>query len=71
MKLNDKLRAEIECALDMRKKNGTNVWSDDLDVEVKICGTFADDKFIVIKKAGRAESSQPFAEGEFKPKHGS
>ena len=71
MKLNDELRAEIECALDMRKKDGSIIWSDDQDVEVKVAGTFAGDKFIVIKKAGRAESSQPFAEGEFKIKHGS
>ena len=70
MKLTDELRAEIECALDMRKKNGDNVWEDGTELEVKIAGTFAGDKFIVIKKGGRAVSSLPFAEGEFKPKHG-
>ena len=69
MKLSDELRAEIECALSMTKKDGSLVWEDDQSVEVKVCGTFAADKFIVIKKAGRAESSQPFSEGEFKPQH--
>lgn len=64
MKLNDKLRAEIECALDMRKKNGTNIWEDDQEVEVKIAGVFAGDKFIVIKKSERAESSLPPAAQE-------
>jgi hypothetical protein len=59
MKLNDQLRAEIECALDMRKKDGTNVWADDQEVEVTIAGVFASDKFIVIKKAERAVSSRP------------
>ena len=68
MKLNDELRAEIECALDMRKKDGSSVWEDDTAVEVKVSGTFAGDKFIVIKKAGRAVSSQPME--DFKPHHG-
>ena len=70
MQLNDELRAEIECALSMTKKDGSLVWEDDTAVEVKVSGTFAADKFIVIKRAGRAVSSQPFAEGEFKPQHG-
>ncbi len=59
MKLNEQLRAEIECALDMRKKDGTRVWADDQQVEVSIAGIFASDKFIVIKKAERAVSSRP------------
>lgn len=71
MKLTDELRAEIESALDMRKKSGDPVWEDGTNLEVKVAGVFAGDKFIVIKKGGRAESSEPFAEGEFKPKHGS
>ena len=49
MKLTEKLIAEIECALDMRKKNGDVIWEDDDDIEVQIAGVFANDKFIVIK----------------------
>ncbi len=49
MKLTDELIAEIECALDMRKKNGEVIWGDDDDIEVQIAGVFANDKFIVIK----------------------
>ena len=49
MKLTDELIAEIECALDMRKKNGEVSWGDDDDIEVQIAGVFANDKFIVIK----------------------
>lgn len=71
MKLSKELLAEIECALDMRKKDGSPVWTDDQEVEIKISGGFANDKFIVIKKSERAQSSKPFLEGEFKPKHGS
>ena len=59
MKLNDELRAEIECALSMTEKDGSLIWEDDTKVEVKIAGVYASDKFIVIKKAGRAESSKP------------
>ena len=49
MKLTKELIAEIECALDMRKKNGEVNWGDDDDIEVQIAGVFAADKFIVIK----------------------
>jgi hypothetical protein len=49
MKLTKELIAEIECALDMRKKNGDVIWEDDDDIEVQIAGVFANDKFIVIK----------------------
>lgn len=49
MKLTPELISEIECALDMRKKNGDVIWSDNDDIEVQIAGVFANDKFIVIK----------------------
>ena len=67
MQLNDELLAEIECALAMKKKDGSPVWNDDEKVEVKISGVFAADKFIVIKKVNSAVSSQPME--EFKPQH--
>jgi len=49
LKLTKELIAEIECALDMRKKNGDVIWSDDDEIEVQIAGVYANDKFIVIK----------------------
>ncbi len=54
MKLTKELIAEIECALDMRKKNGDVIWSDDDDIEVQIAGVFANDKFIVIKNRSKS-----------------
>jgi hypothetical protein len=49
MKITDKIIAELECALAMTKKNGEEVWNDGDEIEVQIAGTFAADKFIVIK----------------------
>jgi len=46
MKLTKELIAEIECALDMRKKNGDRIWEDGDDIEVCIGGTFVGDKYI-------------------------
>ena len=57
MKLTDELRAEIECALDMRKKDGSPVWNDESEVQVQIAGTFAADKFIVLKKITPKDNS--------------
>ena len=48
---------EIALALDTRKKNGESVF-DQNNLEVKVAGTFAGDKFIVIKhKEARVESN--------------
>lgn len=57
MKLTDELRAEIECALDMRKKDGSPVWNDDTVIQVQKAGTFAGDKFIVLKKVTPKDNS--------------
>ena len=46
MKLTKELIAELECALDMRKKNGDVIWEDGDDIEVCIAGTFVGDKYI-------------------------
>ena len=54
MKLTKELIAEIECALDMRKKNGDVIWSDDDEIEVQIAGVYANDKFIVIKNRSKS-----------------
>jgi hypothetical protein len=54
LKLTKELIAEIECALDMRKKNGDVIWSDDDEIEVQIAGVYANDKFIVIKNRSKS-----------------
>ena len=67
MKITDDIIARLEEALDMRKKDGTPIWSDDQEIEVKIAGTFANDKFIVINKKRSREESTP--DPNLKPHH--
>lgn len=67
MKLTEELRSEIECALDMRKKDGSPIWNDGDEIQVQIAGTFVADKFIVLKKVTpRVES---VADPNLKPHH--
>ena len=67
MKITDEIIERLEEALDMRKKDGTPIWSDDQEIEVKIAGTFANDKFIVINKKRPREESTP--DPDLKPHH--
>ena len=48
MKLTQKIIDDLEKALDMRKKNGDEIWEDGDDIEICIAGTFAADKFITL-----------------------
>ena len=50
------LQEAINAALDTRKKNGELVFTDQDDLEVCVPGTFAGDKFIVIKRRERVHS---------------
>ena len=59
MKITEEIIKEIECLLDMRKKNGDVIWEDGTELEFKIAGTFAADKFIVIKKKEARVESNP------------
>jgi frataxin-like iron-binding protein CyaY len=59
MKITDDIIARLGEALDMRKKDGTPIWSDDQEIEINIAGTFANDKFIVINKKRPREESTP------------
>jgi hypothetical protein len=70
MKLTQDLIDEIACAMDMRKKNGDPVWEDGDEVRVEIAGTFAADKFIVLKNKTKSPviSSLPM-DREHKPHH--
>lgn len=70
MKLTQNLIDEIACAMDMRKKNGDPVWEDGDEIAIEIAGTFAADKFIVIKNKTKSPviSSLPM-DREHKPHH--
>ena len=67
MKLTEELIAEIECALDMRKKDGSTIWNEGDDIQVQIAGTFAADKFIVLKRVTPRLESTP--DPNLKPHH--
>ena len=59
MKITPEIIAELECVLDMRKKNCEEIWPDGTELEFNIAGTFAADKFIVINKVRQREESTP------------
>ena len=46
MKITKQIIADLEKALDTRKKDGTPIWDDGDEIEVCLAGTFAGDKFI-------------------------
>ena len=48
MKITQKIIDDLEKALDMRKKNGEEIWEDGDEISVNIAGTFAADKFITL-----------------------
>ncbi len=52
------LLEKIQVALDTRKKNGDPIFDQD-KVEVNVAGTFAGDKFIVIRMPTPREESNP------------
>ena len=59
--MNERLLADLEAALHITKKNGDPVFPDQTDMEVCVPGTFAGDKFIVIKR--RERGSPPEKKG--------
>ena len=48
MKITQQIIDDLEKALDMRKKNGEEVWNDGEEISVNVAGTFAADKFITL-----------------------
>ena len=48
MKITQKIIDDLEKALDMRKKNGEEIWNDGDEISVNVAGTFAGDKFITL-----------------------
>ena len=61
MKITQQIIDDVEKALDMRKKNGDEIWEDGDEISVNIAGTFAADKFITLtnKTKNPVISSQP------------
>ena len=51
MKLTQEIIDKIQEAMLHTKKDGTVNWKDDDEIEVQLAGTFAADRFIVIKNA--------------------
>ena len=48
MKITKQIIDDLEKALDMRKKNGDEIWYDGDEISVNVAGTFAGDKFITL-----------------------
>ena len=71
MKITPEIIKEVECMLDMRKKNGEEIWEDGTDLifvpRKNLLGFCYSDKFIVIKrKEARVESK---VDPDLKPQH--
>ena len=61
MKLTQEMIDEIQELMNHTKKNGDLNWVDGEELQINLAGTFAADKFIVIKNASKKpyEPSQP------------
>jgi len=73
MKLTQEMIDEIQRLMEHTKKDGSMNWVDGEDIEINLAGTFAADRFIVIKNASKKpyEPAQPhprydYEKGEFK-----
>jgi|TARA_B100000927_G_scaffold274551_1_gene253860 hypothetical protein len=53
MKLTQKMIDEIQKLMEHTKKDGSMNWVDGDDIEINLAGTFAADRFIVIKNASK------------------
>tara|TARA_B100000927_G_scaffold291092_1_gene291887 strand:+ start:2729 stop:2977 length:249 start_codon:yes stop_codon:yes gene_type:complete len=53
MKLTQKIIDDLQVAMQHTKKDGTVNWKDTDEIEVQLAGTFAADKFIVIKNKSK------------------
>ena len=53
MKLTQEIIDQIQEAMNHTKKDGTINWQDGDEIEVNLAGTFAADRFIVIKNASK------------------
>ena len=53
MKLTQEIIDKIQEAMNHTKKDGSINWKDDHEIVVQLAGTFAKDKFIVLKNASK------------------
>ena len=65
MKLTQEMIDKIQEFMNHTKKDGTMNWLDGDDIEINIAGTFAADRFIVIKNA----SKKPWVPAEPHPRY--
>ena len=77
MKITQQIIDDLEKALDMRKKNGDEIWNDGDDISVNVAGTFAGDKFITLlnRTKNPVVSAEPhpnfdYDKGEWKEGYG-
>ena len=77
MKITQEIIDALEKALDMRKKNGEEIWEDGDEISVNIAGTFAADKFITLLNRTKSPvvSAEPhpnfdYDKGEWKEGYG-
>ena len=70
MKLTKEVIEKIQDAMNHTKKDGSINWKDGDDIEVQIAGTFAKDKFIVLKNASKNpwEPAQPHPRFDYEKK---
>ena len=57
MKLTQEIIDQIQEAMNHTKRNGDINWEDGDEIKVQLSGTFAADKFIVIKNVTKCSSS--------------
>ena len=57
MKLTQEIIDEIQEAMNHTKKNGDINWEDNDEIQVQLAGTFAADRFIVIKNVTKSSTS--------------
>ena len=57
MKLTQEIINEIQEAMNHTKKNGDINWEDNDEIQVQLAGTFAADRFIVIKNVTKSSTS--------------
>ena len=57
MKLTQEVLDKIQEAMNHTKKNGDINWEDSDEIQVQLAGTFAADRFIVIKNVTKSSTS--------------
>ena len=70
MKLTQKIINDLQVTMQHTKKDGTVNWKDSDEIEVELAGTFAADRFIVIKNKSKnpVVSSLPHPDFDYEKK---